>query len=92
MVADLGQSKGKISGCFKNSASVVFQRSQNKVSFQRNGSSVVLKAVCHVPDWPQQVRAQQNRFLCEPVYLKQGRANRLEKGELIVYGRRKSED
>ena len=31
----------KVSGCFKNSTSIVFQQSQNKVSFQRKGSSIV---------------------------------------------------
>ena len=43
VVADLWQRKGKISGCFKNSTSTVLPRCQNKVSFQRKGSSVVLK-------------------------------------------------
>ena len=43
MVADLWQRNGKISGCFKNSASIVLQQQQNKISFQRKGSGVVLK-------------------------------------------------
>ena len=43
VVADLWQRKCKVSGCFKNSTSFVLQQFQNKVSFQRNGSSVVLK-------------------------------------------------
>ena len=42
MVADLRQSKGKISGCFQNSTSIFLQQFQNKVSSQREGSSVVL--------------------------------------------------
>ena len=43
MVADLWQRKGKISGSFKYSASVVLQQSQTEVSFQRKASSVLLK-------------------------------------------------
>ena len=39
-VADSWQ---KISGCFKHSTSIVFQQCQNKVNFQRKGSSVVSK-------------------------------------------------
>ena len=35
--------EGKISGCFKNSTSVVLQQCQNQVSFQINGSGFALK-------------------------------------------------
>ena len=35
--------KGKISGCFKKSAPIVLQQCQNKVSFQRKSSGIVLK-------------------------------------------------
>ena len=34
---------GKISGCFKNSTSIVLQLCQNRISFQRKGSSDVLE-------------------------------------------------
>ena len=43
VVADLWQIKGKISGCFKNCTSIGLKQCQNKVSFQRNCSRVVLK-------------------------------------------------
>ena len=43
-----------------------------------NMASDKLQAVYHVFDWPRQVSAQHNRFLCESVYLKQGRANFLD--------------
>ena len=43
VVADLWKRKGKISGCFKNSTSVFLQQCQDKVSFQRKGSGIVLK-------------------------------------------------
>ena len=39
----LWQRKGKISGCLKNSTSFVVQQCQNKVSFQRKDSSIVIK-------------------------------------------------
>ena len=35
--------KGKISGCFKNSISVVLQQCQNKISLRRKGSDTVSK-------------------------------------------------
>ena len=34
--------KGKMSDCLKNGNSVVLQQCQNKASFQRKGSTVVL--------------------------------------------------
>ena len=43
VVADLWQRRGKISGCFKNSTSVVLQECQNKVNLRRKGSSIVLR-------------------------------------------------
>ena len=43
MVADLLQRKGTIRGCFKNTTAVVLQQCQNQVSFQRNGSGLILK-------------------------------------------------
>ena len=46
--ADLWQRKDKISGCFKNSTSVVLQQCQNKANFQRKGSSIVLKFLLNV--------------------------------------------
>ena len=45
VVADLWQIKGKTGGCFKNSTFVVLQKCQNKVSFERNGSGIVLKSL-----------------------------------------------
>ena len=36
MVADLRQRKGKISGCFKNSTSIVLQQCQNKGHWHRS--------------------------------------------------------
>ena len=37
------QGKGKISGCFKNSTSVVRQHYHNEEDFQRKGSGIALK-------------------------------------------------
>ena len=47
VVADLWQRKAKISGCFKNSTSIVLQLRQNKVSFQRKDFGIVLKCSPH---------------------------------------------
>ena len=41
-----GREKAEISGCFKNS-SFVLRQCQNKVSFQRNASGVILKCSPH---------------------------------------------
>ena len=43
MVADLWQREGKVSGCFKNSSSLVLQQCQNKVNFQGKDSGIVLR-------------------------------------------------
>ena len=43
VVVDLSQRKGKINGCFKNST----RQYQNKVSFPRKGSGIVLKVSLH---------------------------------------------
>ena len=48
MVAGLWQRKGKVSGCFKNNTSIVLQQCQNKVNFQRKGSSVVVKLLLNL--------------------------------------------
>ena len=44
VIADLWRGKGKICGCFKNGTSVVLQQCQNQVSFQSNGSDVVINS------------------------------------------------
>ena len=43
VVADLRQRKGKISGCFKNSTSIVLQQCQNQVRFEKKDSGIILK-------------------------------------------------
>ena len=47
VVADLWQRKDKISGCFKNSTSIVLQQCQNQVSFQRKDFGIVSKFSPH---------------------------------------------
>ena len=47
MVADLWQRTGEISGCLKNSTSVVLPQCQNKVIFHRKDSSIVSKFPLH---------------------------------------------
>ena len=44
----LWQRKDKIRGCFKNSTSSGLQRCQNKICFQRKGSSVVLEFLLYL--------------------------------------------
>ena len=47
MVADLSQRKGEISGCFKNSTSIVLQQCHDKASFQRKGSGIISTFLCN---------------------------------------------
>ena len=48
VVADLWQRKGKISGGFKNSTSVVLPQCQDKVLFQRKDTGIISKSSSHL--------------------------------------------